>query len=230
MLLSVEGVSKRFGGVVALHEVSLKIDKAELVGLLGLNGSGKSTLMDILSGSLAPDSGSINFAGYLTTGESPFKLARRGLSRVLQRSVLPADLSVFEQVAVGLWANSKGRSWETVYDWLDFVALLGKRESLPSQLSYYEQRKVELARALVSSPAIVLVDELTSGFSVDERVEARSLLASLKEKGIAALVIEHSLDVVESIVDRVVVLDAGKKIFDGSIVDYRREEMKDAAS
>ncbi len=233
-LLEVRGLSKRFGGVVAADGIDLVIYPGQIVSVIGPNGSGKTTLFNILTGLYKPDSGSIRFRGLDITGLPPHRIAELGISRTFQNLRLFNNLSIIENVLIGqhhrLHASPIGAVLRTAgvrreeaeaMAWAkQILGLFGNRllprlDHVVSSLSYANRRRVEIARALVARPHLLLLDEPSAGMNPAETLELMDQIRSLRDLGVTVLLIEHKLQLVNAISDRVIVLDYGQKIAEG---------------
>jgi branched-chain amino acid transport system permease protein len=234
-LLKVTGLVKRFGGLVAADGIDLVVNPGEVVSVIGPNGSGKTTLFNMLTGLVRPDGGSIVYHGTDITRLPPHKIAYIGITRTFQNLRLFNNLSVMENVLIGEHSQLKTglvaavlRTPRVVKEeaqanrWArDIVSLFGNRleprlQHVVSSLSYANRRRVEISRALAGRPRLVLLDEPAAGMNPAETLELMDQIRTLKELGVTVLLIEHKLELVNTISDRVVVLDYGKKIAEGS--------------
>ena len=231
-LLSARGLVKRFGGLLATDNVSLEVRPGEVHALIGPNGAGKTTLVSQLTGNLAPDSGSIQFAGRDVTRLPMHARVRLGLARSFQITSVLREFSVLDNVALGVQAHD-GHSFRFLADVrgdrrlrdpaqraLDKVGLGKRAHSLASALSHGEQRQLEIAMALVSEPKLLLLDEPMAGMGVEESQRLVALLRSLKG-GCGMLLIEHDMDAVFALADRVTVLVYGRAIASGTAAEIR---------
>jgi branched-chain amino acid transport system ATP-binding protein len=212
-LLSVEHVTRRFGGVVAVDDVTLDVGEGEIVGLIGPNGAGKTTLFNLITRLYAPDAGEIVFDGESLLGTPPHKVVRRGIARTFQNVELFGSMTVLEHVLVGRHAR-RGRSAREL---LAYVALspLGHRQA--AQLSYGTRKRVELARALAAGPRLLLLDEPAGGLNHEEVEQLGDLIRNLrKDFELTLLLVEHHMGLVMSVADRVHVLDFGRLIASGA--------------
>ncbi len=219
-LLRCRGVTKRFGGVVALRDVHLEVEPGGLVGLIGPNGAGKSTLLNVVSGLLRPDAGAVELNGQPIAGLPAHAVARRGVGRVLQIPRLFPNLTVEQTVRVGALFGSSDSPTAAqvdrrVAEALELVGLVDRRGELVGRLNTQEKRLVDLARALAGGPRLLLVDELMSGLNPVEIQRCTELLRLVRGRGVAILWVEHVMDAVLGTVERVVVLDHGAVIAQG---------------
>ena len=216
-LLSVSGVVKRFGGMRALDNVSLELAAGEILGLVGPNGSGKTTLINVISGIYHPDAGDVRFHGRPVQGLPPYRLARLGINRTFQVPKPMKDMSVHENVQVA--ATFGGGDRIEPDSVLERVGLSEFAEREAGTLNTSQQKQLDLARALATGPELLLVDEIGAGLNPEELREMADRLLELKEQGVALLVVEHLLDFLNRITQRVIVLSAGSQIFEGSLSD-----------
>jgi branched-chain amino acid transport system permease protein len=232
-LLEVSGVSKRFGGVAALADVDLTVFPGEIISLIGPNGAGKTTLLNVITGVTPPTSGKAQFGGRRITGLRPNRIAGLGIARTFQNIRLFGALSVLENVAAGLHCRSRagtltsvlrtvgqraeeGAIWHRSLEILTEVGLRDRAGQMARSLPYGAQRRLEIARALATSPRLLVLDEPAAGLSGRERTELMQLIQRLRANGLAVLLIEHDMDFVMSISDRVYVLNYGKRIAAGT--------------
>jgi len=221
MLLEIQQVSKLFGGLQALSQVSFNVNEGEILGLIGPNGSGKSTLFNVITGTLPPSAGTIHFLGQAITGLSAHAIARRGIGRTFQ-SVRPfMELSVLQNVMAGaLYGKTAVQSHRAAqakaYEMLELVKL-SKSAHLPArQLNVMSRKWLEIARALATEPKLLLLDELMAGLNPSEVHQAVEFIKRLKDFGITVIVVEHIMKAIMNCSDRIVVLNAGRKIAEGA--------------
>jgi branched-chain amino acid transport system ATP-binding protein len=218
ILMRAKGLVRRFGGLIAVNDVSLSVPEGEIVGLIGPNGAGKTSLFNILSGQLKPDSGNVYFAGKDITGASATRCARAGIGRTFQIVKPLTSLTVHENVTVGALlhhplAKAREKASEIVYR-VGMGPVLHQRVG---NLTLESRKRLELARALSIEPKILLLDEILAGLNASEINESIHLIRSFaRDDGLAVVVIEHNLHAVMSLADKVVVLDYGRKIAEGS--------------
>ncbi len=231
VLLDVRGISKRFGGVHAVKDVSFQVRQGTVKALIGPNGAGKTTLFNLVSGVFAPDAGTVLFRGEPIQGRPPHRVAALGLSRTFQHIRLFAGMTALENVMVGRhpraragfvagmlhlpWTWREERAVEArAREALDFAGVPELADVEATSLSYGQQRAVELARALASEPALLLLDEPAAGLNMRETVELAKLVGRIRDRGITVLVVEHDMGLVMNVSDEVVVLSYGEKIAD----------------
>ena len=221
MLLQVEGVSKSFGGVAAVRNVSVAVAEGEIVGLIGPNGSGKTTLFNLITGFVRPDTGRIRLRGQDITGMAPQDVCRHGIARTFQLVRPFPHLTVLQNVAVGRAygrepARGRRQAEQESYAMLEQVGLAGRPNVPASQLTLVERKRLEVARALATRPLLLLLDELLAGLNPTEVTAGLDLIRRVRDAGVTVLVVEHLVKALFSLSDRVVVLDAGEKIADES--------------
>lgn len=222
MILEVNNVSKRFGGLVALNEVSFKVNSSEIVSIIGPNGSGKTTLFNIISGIYFPDNGKIIFEGQDVTRFPPHKRCRLGIGRTFQIVRPFNEMSVLDNVKVGLmYGRGNYRSLkdieEKALELLMFVNLHEKAFKRSEELTLIEKKKLEIARALATEPKIVLLDEPLAGLTSSEIPEACKMISKIREEiNVTVVWIEHIMHAVMSSSDRIIVLNRGEKIAEGT--------------
>jgi branched-chain amino acid transport system ATP-binding protein len=220
-MLAVEGLSKRFGGFLAVNQVSLAAREGEIVGLIGPNGSGKSTTFNLIAGTLRPSAGSIRFEGEEIASLAAHKICRRGIGRTFQIPRPFSKLSLIENVALAAYYGGSGGVSRSdarlrAREILDLIGLPSNPAVTPSGLGTAALKKLELARALATRPRLLLADESLGGLDATEMERAASLLESIRSRmDITIVWVEHIMGVLMRIVDRVIVLDHGEKIFDG---------------
>jgi branched-chain amino acid transport system ATP-binding protein len=224
-LLSVSGLTKRFGGFTAVSDVSFDVQEGEILGLIGPNGSGKSTTFNCIAGMYQPTAGSIKFDGTEISGLSANHVCRAGIGRTYQIPRPFRNLTLLENVALSAWFGQQGRAsasdrarcWEQAGDALALVGLPTDSRSTTDGLGAAALKKLELARALATQPKLLLADESLNGLDHAEMDQAADMLQRIRrEMGITIVWVEHIMGVLMRVVDRVVVLDHGEKIFDGA--------------
>ena len=218
-LLEVDNVSKRFGGIVALDEVSFDAESGEIVGLIGPNGAGKTTAFNVITRLYTPEEGDVRFAGESLLRTPPSGVIRRGVARTFQNVELFRGMSVLDNVRVGAHAR---RGEQTPEDVLFYVNLHSLRYRAASDLPYGTQKRVELARALASGPRLLLLDEPAGGLSHEEVDQLGTFIRRMRDDfELTVLLVEHHMGLVMSVADRVHVLDFGKKIAGGTPAEVR---------
>lgn len=231
-LLVAHGIDKRFGGLQALSEVSLTIERGQIYGLIGPNGAGKTTFFNCLTGLYQPEGGHFLFDGAPLRVRAPHEIARHGIARTFQNIRLFANMSALENVMVGRHvrtrtgvigavlrtrrARSEERDiHERALRLLEYVGLASRQHELAKHLSYGEQRRLEIARALATEPKLLALDEPAAGMNPTEREALRTLLCTIRADGTTLLLIEHDVSLVMGLCDRIAVLDYGRKIAEG---------------
>jgi len=218
-LLHLDNVSKTLGGVSAVKNVSLTVETGEIVGVMGPNGSGKTTLFNLVSGALVPDSGEIFLLDERTNGLAPHQLCRRGLARTFQLVRPFLALTVLENVLVGLGYGRDRLTGAPARDkavvLLDSVGLAGRSDRLANTLTVMDRKRLELARALATSPKLLLLDEFMAGLSPTETAAAIHLIREMQRGGLTVVLVEHIVWALLDVSQRIVVLSAGEKIAEG---------------
>jgi branched-chain amino acid transport system ATP-binding protein len=240
-LLHVSGVSKRFGGLQALGDVHLRIRRAQVYGLIGPNGAGKTTFFNVITGLYTPDSGTFELAGKPYRPTAVHEVARAGIARTFQNIRLFSDMTALENVMVGrhirshsglLGAVFRTRSFrleeaaitQRAQQLLDYVGIGQLADYKARTLSYGDQRRLEIARALATEPQLLALDEPAAGMNATEKVELRTLIDRVRHDGTTVLLIEHDVKLVMGLCDRVTVLDHGRLIAEGTPAEVQRNE------
>ncbi len=221
-LLEVRNLSKRFGGLWALKNVSLDINDGEILGIIGPNGAGKTTLFNCITGYYRPDSGKVIFQSRDITGLPPFKIARLGIARTFQLTKAFNNLTVLDNLRIA--ALSRGTDLNEVLEVIKLVGLEGKRNSLASSLTILERKRLELARALVIKPKLLLLDEVMAGLKPHEADELLDVILRINKSGVTIAIVEHVMRTIKKVCNRVVVLDFGVKIAEGLPEEVMRDE------
>jgi branched-chain amino acid transport system ATP-binding protein len=218
VLLEVERISKRFGGLTAVSEVSFAVGQSQMVGLIGPNGAGKTTLFNVIAGVLRPSSGYIRFAGREISGERPYRICREGLCRTFQIVKPFRNLTVLDNVVVGAFTRARERrtAYADAEKIVEATGLARWRDSLAAALPIGLRKRVEVARALATRPRMILLDEVMNGLNPTELRDMMDLIRSLNAGGLTVLLIEHVMAAVMDLCQRVVVVHHGEKIADGS--------------
>jgi branched-chain amino acid transport system ATP-binding protein len=240
MLLSLENVTKSFGGLMAVRAMCLTVAAGEIVGLIGPNGAGKTTLFNSITGIYSPTSGRVVFEGRDITGLKPYRVAELGIGRTFQQIRLFAYMTAFDNVRVGEHSRMHAKVWDALFktkrerveearvsekaiELLKFVGIEQHTHNYARNLPYGHQRRLEIARALASDPRLLLLDEPAAGATPQEKVELMELVEKVRAEGVTVLLIEHDMKVVMGISDRIVVLDYGEKIAEGKPAEVRRD-------
>jgi branched-chain amino acid transport system ATP-binding protein len=231
-ILEIEGVTRRFGGLVALSGVSFAINAGEIYGLIGPNGAGKTTLFNVLTGLYRQDEGVFKFQGKPLERATPDRIAALGIARTFQNIRLFANLSALENVMIGRHVRTRAGVFGAIVrdpatraeeaaihrraqELLDYVAIGHRANELAKHLSYGDQRRLEIARALATDPKLLALDEPAAGMNATEKADLRKLLDAIRKDGFTILLIEHDVKLVMGLCDRVLVLDYGRKIAEG---------------
>ena len=241
-LLQTLGLRKEFGGLVAVDDVSFVVPEGSIVSLIGPNGAGKTTFFNMLTGVYKPTAGRVVFAGEDLTGKPPHAFTQRGIGRTFQNIRLFKNMTALENVLVGMHVRLKGNMFEAILhtprvrheeadarararELLAFSGLRRKDEEIGRNLSYGDQRRLEVARALATQPKLLLLDEPTAGMNPQETLAFTGFVGRLRtERGLTVLLIEHDMRVVMGVSDRVTVLDYGEKIAEGTPQEIQRNE------
>jgi len=245
-LLVARGIAKRFGGVQALADVSFEIRTGEIYGLIGPNGAGKTTLFNVLTGIYPPDGGTFTFAGQTLGGLKPNDVAARGIARTFQNIRLFGNLSALENVMIGRHVRTRAGVFgamlrdprtrreeraieQRAFELLEYVGVARRANDLARHLPYGDQRRLEIARALATDPQLLALDEPAAGMNATETASLKGLLEAIRGDGTTILLIEHDMKLVMSVCDRVLVLDYGKKIAEGSSAEVQNDPQVIAA-
>ena len=230
-MLEVSQVGKEFGGLVAVDDVDFEIGEGEIVALIGPNGAGKTTLFNTISGIYRPEpGGSITFDGQELTDLKSHEIARLGLLRTFQIVRVFGEMTVFENAVAGAIFGSaasidREEAEEHALDALEFIGLADKREQAAKHLTIGEQKQLELARTLAAEPRLVLLDEIASGLTPGEITGLSNTIERIRdERGVSVLWIEHIMDAIMGTADRIIVLQSGRKIADGTPAEVRADE------
>jgi branched-chain amino acid transport system ATP-binding protein len=240
-ILRVEGVSKRFGGLLAVDDVSFEVEQGEVFALIGPNGAGKTTLFNCITGFYTPTTGSVLFQDRDLTGSPPHKTAKAGIARTFQNIRLFEYMSALDNVRLGHHCRMRSKFWDSLFktpferheeqaiiehskELLALVGLSRHADTYARNLAYGQQRRLEIARALATDPKLLLLDEPAAGFTPQEKVELMDLVKVILGRGITVFLIEHDMRVVMQASNRIVVLDHGEKIAEGPPAEVRRNQ------
>lgn len=216
-LLRVVGVTKRFGGLTAVDGVTFDVTPQEIVALIGPNGAGKTTLFSLISGFQAADEGSVAFEGRDVTGFAPARMARLGLARSFQIVQVFADLTVHEAVtAAALMRHPMADALKKADETLALVGLSERKSSVTPELSLQDRKLLEVAKCLATEPTLILLDEVMAGLTLSEAEVVLGVIRRLRSEGMTFVLVEHVMPIVMSIADRIVVMNFGQKIADGT--------------
>ena len=242
MILEIKDITKTFGGVKAISETSFSVKKNEIYGLIGPNGAGKTTMFNIITGNYKPTMGEVWLDGKNITNMKNYKIVRQGIARTFQNIRLFSSMSVLDNLLIGMdnstvytyfesifrfprYFSSEKKSYDYVVKIMENLGLLEYKDELATSLSYGNQRKVEIARALATKPKLLLLDEPAAGMNPNETKELAELLFRIRDEyDITILLIEHDMKFVNQLCDQVLVLDYGKTIFQGHIKDAIQDE------
>jgi len=241
VILACHGVTKRFGGLVALHGVDFQLEEGRIASIIGPNGAGKTTLFNVFTGVYRPEEGSVRFRGHELVGLRPDQITRLGMCRTFQNIRLFGNMTVLENILVGMHSRLhlstvdvllrtprfhqvEAQALARAHDLLGLIGLQGRGDELAKNLPYGDQRRLEIGRALASEPRLLLLDEPTAGMNPAEAQELMAFLRTLRQElGLTILLIEHNMRVVMGISERVTVLDYGQKIAEGSPEEVQRD-------
>ncbi|MGB9699796.1 MAG: ABC transporter ATP-binding protein [Thermodesulfobacteriota bacterium] len=226
MLLEIKNLSKRFGGLQAINDLTLQVQEGEILGLIGPNGAGKTTLFNLISGVFSPDAGEIWFQGENITRLKPYQICKKGICRTFQIAQPFREMSILKNIMIGAFVHSPevNKVEKEAEEILDFVGLGGKKEMLAKELTIIDQRRLEVARALATKPKLLLLDETMAGLNPKECDEAVLLIKKIREKGVTLIVVEHVMRAIMSLSERIIVLDYGAKIAEGEPEKIRHDE------
>lgn len=240
LLLVVNRISKRFGGLQALSDVSFGICKGDIYGLIGPNGAGKTTLFNVLTSLYQPEMGTANFMGHQLTRLKPHEIAQVGLARTFQNIRLFANLSAIENVMIGRHVRTHAGVFGAVfrnratlqeerdieqraYELLEYVGIADRANHIARSLSYGDQRRLEIARALATEPKLLALDEPAAGMNPSETVVLRQLIEKIRDDGVTVLLIEHDMKLVMGLCNRVLVLEYGRVLAEGKPAEVQRD-------
>lgn len=238
-ILELQNITIRFGGLTAVDKLDIKVKSGEILSLIGPNGAGKSTVFNLITGIYKPSEGIILFQGEELTGSPPYRIAQKGITRTFQSIRLFSDLSVFDNVRIGahvcghaglfhslsyspFMCMEEKALGEKALATLDFLGLTHKKTEIAKNLSYGEQRRLEIARALVSNPKVLLLDEPAAGMNPYEKTVLMDIIRKIRDTGVTVFLVEHDMTLVMGISERIVVLDYGRKIAEGTPLEIRQ--------
>lgn len=238
-LLAAKGLHKSFGGVRAVRDVSYEIPEGAVFAIIGPNGAGKSTMLNLISGVYQPDAGALSFAGVSLAGLPAWRRVRLGIARTFQKIRLFRQLSVLQNVIAGFHVHHDIPPWQYLthgrafrddqarcraqaLELLAFVGLAERRDVVAGALSYGEQRMLEFARALATQPKLLLIDEPAAGLNAAEVERLLDRILSTRRNGVTVVIVEHNMDLVMNVADRVLVMDYGQYLFEGTPADVQK--------
>jgi len=238
-MLTLSSISKSFGGLHVLQDVNINVPQGSIFGLIGPNGAGKTTVFNLITGLLTPTGGSLTFDGESIVGIKPHQITRRGIARTFQNIRIFKEMTLLENVVVGMhrhldygpaglllslpgYRGHEKRARERALELLSWVKLDHKASDIADNLSYGDQRKLELARALATEPKLLLLDEPVAGMNTGEKVDLMSEIQNIKARGYTIFMIEHDMRFVMGLCDRIAVLNFGRIIAEGEPEEIRR--------
>ncbi len=228
MILQVQGVTKRFGGLQALTQVTFDLPEGQILGLIGPNGAGKTTLFNVIDGVYKPDEGRVIFLGEDVTGKKPYYLAKKGLARTHQIVRPLNELTVRENVMVGACFGHASANLSTAAkiadEVLDLLGLAPKANALAGSLNVAQKKRLEMARAIASQPKLLLLDEVLAGLNPSEIASMVKTVRAVRDRGITIIMIEHVMSAIMNLSDRILVLDFGKLIAEGTPEEIANNE------
>lgn len=241
MVLELKNITKNFGGISALTDVSFQINEGEIFGLIGPNGAGKTTMFNVITNMFAPTSGEILFLGENISGIKPHKITDKGICRTFQNIRLFSQMSVLENVLVGAHCRNKSGVLKSVLrtksqkqeeksnhqvaiELLELVGLSRYENTIAENLAYGQQRRLEIARALASNPKLLLLDEPAAGMNETETENLFDLIKKVQQRGVTVLLIEHDMPFVMKLCDRITVLNFGKKLAEGTPTEIQNNQ------
>jgi branched-chain amino acid transport system ATP-binding protein len=217
-LLNVKNLTMKFGNLSAVDEVSLSVRQGEVIGLIGPNGAGKTTFFNCLTGYLSPRSGSVQFANHDIAGLRPNKICKLGLARTFQIVHVFKEMTTWQNVILGAFCRTADatQAYEQTLEILRFTGLYEKKDFLVGNLTIADQKRLEISKALATQPKLLILDEAMAGLNATETNEAIELIKKIRDRKITLIIVEHVMEVIVSISERVVVFDSGKKIAEDS--------------
>jgi len=226
LLLEVQNLSKRFGGLQAVNNLNFQVKKGEILGLIGPNGAGKTTVFNLITGVYRPDGGVIKFREEDIAGLKPFTICTKGICRTFQIAQPFREMTSLKNVMIGAFSRTSytEEAKNKAEEILSYVGLAEKKEILAKELTTIDQRRLEIARALATDPKLLLLDETMAGLNPKECDEAVSLIKKIRDGGITIIVVEHVMRAIMSLSERIIVLDYGTKIAEGEPEEIRSNE------
>jgi branched-chain amino acid transport system ATP-binding protein len=217
-LLDVQRVTKRFGGLLANDDVSFTVNEGEIVSIIGPNGAGKSTLFNCITGFYRPNAGQVLFRGTDITHRSADRICKMGIARTFQIVQIISDMTVLENVMTGAFLRSarNGAARAHAEEVLHFTGLIGKRDTASTALTIADKKRLEVSMALATQPKLLMLDEAMAGLTPFELKEMMGLIRKVRERGITLVIVEHVMEAVMELSDRVIVINSGKKIVEGA--------------
>ncbi|WP_443078309.1 branched-chain amino acid ABC transporter ATP-binding protein/permease [Streptomyces sp. SP17KL33] len=239
-LLEVRGLTMRFGGLLALNDVAFTVGRGQVLGVIGPNGAGKTTVFNCVTGVVEPTSGEVLLGGESLIGRRPHEVVQRGMARTFQGARLFGDMSVVENVLVGMTSRLKSgvltsllrlpaqrqeeqRAGREARYWLEFVGLSDKATRLARELSYGDQRRLDIARALASNPLVLLLDEPAAGMNPSEKTDLMELVSRIRDRGVTVVLIEHDMAFVMGLCERVLVIETGTRLTEGLPAEVQQD-------
>ncbi|MDF2371613.1 MAG: ABC transporter ATP-binding protein [Rhizobiaceae bacterium] len=227
-ILELKGLTQRFGGLIAVNDVDLSVEAGEIVGLIGPNGAGKTTVVNLITGVFKPSSGTVTFKGRRLDGLKPYQISRMGVARTYQVVQPFPEMSVLENVMApaifAAGASSKAEAMRAADEAIDFLGLKDLRDTLASELTLAERKRLELAKSLAMKPEVLLLDEVNAGLNPAEIEIALEMIRAIAARGVTIILIEHLMKVVMSLCSRIVVLHHGAKIAEGKPDEITKNE------
>jgi branched-chain amino acid transport system ATP-binding protein len=237
MFLEVSGLTKHFGGLSAVNDFGMEIEKGQIVGLIGPNGAGKTTIFNLITGVICPDSGKVVFDGKDITGKSAHFIAAQGIGRTFQLTPLFANFTTLENVEASCYLHPRSGFWDTLFNTrsyqhnetqalqksiqiLELVGLGKVKDECAKNLSHGYQKMLGIARALAAQPRLLMLDEPLGGMNTDEMTFTMEIMTKMRKQGLTILVIEHNMQILD-LCDQVVAINFGQKICDGCVADVR---------
>ena len=217
-ILEVNDLVKRFGGLVAVHDLDMTVNEGEILGLIGPNGAGKTTVFNLIAGYYRPDKGQVIFRDDDMTGLKPYEVCRRGIGRTFQTTKPFLDISILENVVIGgfMQAHSTAEARRAAQDALDILELGERAETLGNELTVPDRKRLEIARALATGAKLLLLDEPMAGLTPSEKVHVSELLRKISGQGITLVIVEHDMKVVMTLCSRIILMDRGEKLIEGN--------------